>query len=127
MNAWYADLNRPPLTPPDWLFGPVWTVLYILIALSIALYYRTPKKTHLFRTTLLLTIHLIFNLSWTHLFFILQSPGLALIDIILLDISLLFLVYCFYKSIPLAAYLLLPYLSWVLFATYLNIGFFRLN
>lgn len=127
MNAWYADLNRPPLTPPDWLFGPVWTALYIMILISIILYYCATDKPHVLRTSIVLVFHLILNFSWTGLFFGLRSPSLALIDIVLLDISLILLLRWFRQSSVLAAYLLIPYLIWVLFATYLNIGFYWLN
>ena len=79
MNDWYRQLQRPPLSPPDWIFSPVWTVLYVMIAVAIVLYYRAPDKTWVKATTALLAAHLISNFIWTWLFFGLRSPGLALV------------------------------------------------
>ena len=127
MNAWYAQLNKPPLTPPSWIFSPVWTVLYLLIILAIILYYKTPGKQNVGLTTSLLLFHIVTNFIWTYLFFGLQSPFLALIDILLLDITLIILIVLFGRANTLSGVLLAPYLLWVLFATYLNWGFYRLN
>ncbi len=127
MTAWYATLRRPLLTPPDWIFSPVWTALYIMIATAIVLYYRSSHKPRLWLTTTVLGVHLLANLSWTYLFFGLRSPALALVDIAILDITLVLLFRWFGKTNRLAGLLLLPYLLWVLFATYLNVGFYRLN
>ena len=127
MNAWYSTLNRPPLTPPNWIFSPVWTVLYVTIAVAIVAYYRSPSKTHVGWTSALLIAHLATNFAWTWLFFSLRSPGMALVDILALDISLILLICLFWRASTFAGALLLPYLAWVLFATYLNFGFYRLN
>ena len=127
MNAWYAELARPPLTPPNWLFGPAWTILYIMIAVSIIVYYKSPEKEQVLLTTLILAVHLIANFSWTPLFFGAQNPLLALLDIIVLDVTLVVLIFLFWKASISAAVLLIPYLCWVSFATYLNAGFFWLN
>ncbi len=127
MNAWYATLNRPALTPPDWIFGPVWTVLYGMIATAIVLYYRAAEKSHVALTTTILVVHLGANFAWTWLFFRLQSPGVALVDILVLDVTLLVLIRAFWLANKLAGALLVPYLLWVLFATYLNFAFYRLN
>ncbi len=127
MNPWYSSLNKPTLTPPDWIFSPVWTVLYVAIAISIVLYYRSETKPHVRLTSVVLIVHVATNLVWTFLFFGLRSPALALADIILLDVSLVALIGWFWKSNAFAGMLLVPYLAWVLFATYLNYGFYRLN
>ena len=127
MNAWYEGLKNPPLTPPNWVFGPVWTVIYLLIASSLYLYLRTKPKQHPEATVILLVIHLISNFIWTALFFSLQSPLLALLDIFVLDLSLAALIFFFRKTNRAAAALLLPYGLWVGFATYLNFGFYLLN
>ncbi len=127
MNGWYATLNRPPLTPPDVVFGPVWTVLYVMIATAVVLYLRAPRKPHEVRTMVVLVVHLASNVLWTTLFFGLRSPALALVDILVLDATLVLLVAWFRRVRPWSGYLLLPYLAWVLFATYLNIGFLVLN
>lgn len=127
MNPWYATLNRPALTPPDWIFGPVWTVLYVMIGLSVVFYYRTPVRSYMWLTTGVLVLHLISNFIWTLLFFRLHSPAAALADILVLDISLVILILSFWTANKPAAILLLPYLAWVSFATYLNYGFYKLN
>ena len=127
MNDWYESLQRPPLTPPNWLFGPIWTVLYIMIALSIFLFVKNHKTGTGFGIYFLIALHLIANFSWTALFFRLQSPGLALIDIVVLDVSLMLMIYYFWQTNRIASTLLWPYLLWVLFATYLNFSFYVLN
>ena len=127
MNDWYESLQRPPLTPPNWVFGPVWTVLYIMIALSIFLFVKNHKTGTGFGIYFLIALHLIANFSWTALFFRLQSPGLALIDIVVLDVSLMLMIYYFWQTNRIASTLLWPYLLWVFFATYLNFSFYILN
>lgn len=127
MNAWYAALERPPLTPPAAVFGPVWTVLYVMIAIAIILFYRSGPQPRRQQTSILLAAHLAANAAWTSLFFGLQAPLAALVDILFLDASLLFLMARFWQANRLAALLLVPYLLWVLFATYLNGGFWILN
>jgi benzodiazapine receptor len=127
MNTWYTTLQRPRLTPPDWVFGPVWTVLYVMIAVSIFLFIRKYKIENGYGIYVLIVLHLIFNFSWTGIFFGLKAPGLALIDIILLDISLVFMIRYFWQADVVSSILLWPYLIWVLFATYLNASFYILN
>lgn len=134
MNTWYTQLNRPPLTPPDAIFGPVWTVLYAMIILSWTLFVITTLQERRrgntplpYRIYAVMAGHAVCNLAWTPLFFGLRSPGLALIDILLLDASLIVLIAGFWPRNRPAALLLLPYLIWVLFATYLNLGFWWLN
>ena len=127
MSTWYAELTRPALTPPNWVFGPAWTILYIMIAISIITYYSASGKQQVLLTTVILAVHLAANFSWTPLFFGAQNPLLALLDIIILDATLVVLIVLFWKASTLAGVLLLPYLCWVSFATYLNAGFYWLN
>jgi len=127
MNEWYEGLQRPRLTPPDWVFGPVWTILYVMIAISIFLFLRKYKSETGYGIYVLIVLHLISNFAWTGIFFGLKSPGLALIDILFLDISLVLIVWCFWQTNRMASILLWPYLMWVLFATYLNASFYLLN
>ena len=124
---WYATLSRPPLTPPDWVFSPVWTLLYLMITLAVILYYRTPIKAHVRQTTAVLIVHGLCNFSWTFFFFGLHAPFVALVDCVLLLLTLIVLVRWFLKANQWAGLLLIPYLAWVLFATYLNAGFWILN
>lgn len=127
MNAWYSALERPPLTPPDWIFGPVWTVLYLMIAVSIVLFLRQSFRERPVTAWILIVVHLASNALWTPLFFGMQRPGWALVDILFLDATLVALILRFWKSSRIASALLWPYLAWVSFASYLNAGFFLLN
>lgn len=127
MNDWYDTLERPALTPPDWVFGPVWSVLYVMIAVAIVHYIIRTRRERPYAVYALIALHLTTNACWTPLFFGLQRPGLALLDIIALDLTLVALVYLFWKADRLASTLLWPYLGWVLFATWLNAGFYLLN
>ena len=127
MNTWYETLQRPRLIPPDWVFGPVWTLLYVMIAVSIFLFIRKYKSENSYGIYALIVLHLIFNFSWTGIFFGLKAPGLALIDILLLDISLVLMIRYFWQTDVVSSIMLWPYLIWVLFATYLNASFYILN
>ena len=127
MNGWYDNLNKPPLTPPDWIFSPEWTVLYIMIALSFYVFLRSYKGEEGRGIYGLLAVHVISNLIWSPLFFGLQSPLLALLDIFILIITLSIIINLFRKIKKSAALLLCPYLGWVLFAAYLNAGIWILN
>jgi len=127
MTPWYETLRKPPLTPPNWIFSPVWTILYLLIGVVIYLYLTIPIQPLWSITTAILVLHLVANGSWSFLFFRYQSPGWALIDILVMDATLIFLVMSFWQVYLMAALLLMPYLFWILFATYLNYALFRLN
>lgn len=127
MNEWYETLNRPLLTPPNWVFGPVWSVLYLMIAVSLILFLKRYGKKTKFKIYLLISSHLISNFLWTTLFFGMKTPGWALLDIIFLDLTLILIIKHFWKNSRFLSALLFPYLIWVLFATYLNAAFFILN
>lgn len=127
VNDWYQTLQKPPLTPPSWVFGPVWTALYVMIALSLFLFVRNNRGGGGVVLYLILGLHLLSNVAWTGLFFGLKSPGWALVDILILDATLIFLVIRFWEISKVSSALLWPYLVWVLFATYLNAGFLYLN
>jgi tryptophan-rich sensory protein len=127
MNDWYERLQRPALTPPNWVFGPVWTILYVMIAVSIIMFIRKYKIENGYGIYVLIAIHLASNIAWTGLFFGLKAPGLALIDILFLDLSLMLMIRYFWQFNRIASVLLWPYLVWVLFATYLNASFYVLN
>ena len=127
MNEWYKTLQQPRFTPPDWVFGPVWTILYIMIAISMFLFLRKYKSENGYGIYVLIVLHLISNISWTSIFFRLKSPGLALIDILFLVIFLLLMVWVFWHTYRISSILPWPYLTWVLFATYLNASFYVMN
>ena len=127
MTEWYQSLNRPLLTPPSWVFGPVWAVLYAMIAAAIYVFVRSRTSGSGYGVYVVLGVHLAANFAWTAIFFRLHSPGWALIDILVLDATLICLVFSFWRAARLSSVLLWPYLAWVLFATYLNAGFYLLN
>lgn len=126
--TWYASLHKPFFNPPNWIFGPVWTILYFLIGIAVYFIWISGKKKKVVTQALLyFLIQLFFNFLWSFLFFGLQSPLLGMIDIIVLFILILVTIMKFSKVSKPATYLLLPYLLWVGFATLLNISIVLLN
>lgn len=123
--AWYKFLNKPSFSPPNWLFGPAWTVLYFLMGISLYLIWTSRKKTK--EALLLFWIHLFFNATWSIAFFGLRSPFLGFINILILLFLILVVTYKFWKINKLAGALFLPYLVWVSFATVLNYNILILN
>lgn len=124
---WYASLNRPSFNPPNWIFGPVWTVLYILLGISLYLIWKQIPSKERNNALLIFSLQMFLNFIWSFVFFYFNQIGLALIVIIGLWISIIFMLISFYKLKPSAAYLNLPYLLWVTFASVLNAGYFILN
>ena len=123
-RAVYTSLTLPAWAPPAWLFGPVWTVLYALIALSGWLYWRTGGTG---RGLGWYAAGLLLNAAWTPLFFAASAYTAALADILVLDVVIAGTVLLFRRTSPLAAALQLPYLAWTLFATALNAAIVVLN
>lgn len=124
---WYASLNRPSFNPPNWVFGPVWTVLYILLGITFfQIWNLVPSQERNLAITVFL-IQLLFNFCWSFIFFYFRMIGLALIDIIVLWCSIIIMLLLIYKIKPLAAYLNIPYLIWVTFALALNLAYYLLN
>lgn len=128
LSPWYAALAKPALTPPAWLFGPVWTVLFVLM--GIALYIVWSKGWGQKNVQVAMTIfavQLVLNVLWSYLFFGLQAPFFGLIEIVILWVAILMTIGTFRRvSIP-AAVLLVPYFLWVTFAAYLTYGIYTLN
>ncbi len=124
---WYETLRKPKFNPPGWVFGPAWTILYILIGIS---FYLVWSKTGFEKNKKALAsfiIQLILNATWSILFFGLQNPFIALIEILLLWLAILLTIISFYQINKTAGLLLLPYLLWVTFATILNFSIWQLN
>jgi benzodiazapine receptor len=121
--TWYHNLNQPSFTPPDWLFGPVWSVLYIFMGIILGHLFRQRAKTSLW---LIFISQLCLNLAWTPLFFYFHQITLALIDIILLWVCLLIWLLV-NRQQRLSVGLFIPYTLWVSFALVLNISFLILN
>ena len=125
-SEWYNSLNKPFLSPPDSIFMPVWTILYAMIFVSLILYLRGGLKGKS-KGLVYFIIQLLFNFSWTFVFFGMKNIFLALLVISAMLIFLLLNIIEFYKHSKMAGNLLLPYLIWVLFAFYLNFSYFLLN
>jgi translocator protein len=125
-DDWYAALAKPAWNPPSWVFGPVWTALYIMMGVAAWLIWdrhRTAARVAL----ALFVLQLVANAAWSWLFFGLRSPALAFADIVLLWLLILATALAFRRLRPAAAALLLPYLTWVSFAAALNFAIWRLN
>lgn len=126
--TWYASLNKPIFSPPNWIFGPVWTLLYFLMGISVFLIWKKSIKNKKIKNALLyFGIQLFLNFLWSLLFFGLHNPLLGLIDIFFLLCSIVLTISTFFKISKVASYLLVPYLLWVSFATILNLALFALN
>ncbi|WP_405435873.1 tryptophan-rich sensory protein [Streptomyces avidinii] len=123
----YSALVRPGWAPPAWLFGPVWTVLYGMMAVAAWLVGRQPDRLRVRRAHVWWSVQLALNLAWTPLFFAARQFGLALLDIVLLLAALATTVVLFWRLSRTAALLLVPYLVWVAFATALNASIWQLN
>lgn len=133
-QEWYNSLNKPFFTPPGWLFGPAWTVLYILMGGSLGMIWqivaigRYPIIIKFAkRGIVIFLIHFLFNLAWTPIFFGLQMPVLALVIIFIILALVIILIRHFYRLDRLSAFLLIPYLLWISFATALNLAIVVLN
>ena len=128
LGNWYANLNKPAFNPPNWIFGPVWTTLYIMMGISSFLVWRKGHDSKADRSAIAcFIVQLILNAIWTPLFFGLHSPLLGLIDIVLLLAAIILTIVSFFKISATAALLLIPYLAWVSFATVLNASIYLLN
>lgn len=127
VSTWYPTLIKPSWTPPDWIFGPVWSFLYIMIAVSGWLLYQSEYSHKRTVALILYGAQLALNFIWSFLFFSLRSPSLGLIDILLLCILISLTIIKAWPVRPLASLLLIPYLVWVMYATSLNAGIWLLN
>lgn len=125
IHTWYFQLTRPPGSPPNWIFAPVWTILYVLMAVAAwRVWRRSGKNPDVLNIWFW---QLFFNALWTPVFFGLHQIGLALIIIVVLDVLVIFTICAFAKHDRVAATMLLPYLLWICYATYLNLGYWWLN
>lgn len=151
ISGWYAGLEKSALNPPNWLFGPVWTTLYLLIGIALYLVWANQWRVsralmtsrtkpwnkyserlwtgswQKVNTVAVFAIQLALNTMWSLLFFGIKSPGLAFGGILALWFAILFTIMNFYRISRAAAWLLVPYLLWVSFATYLNFSIWLLN
>ncbi len=128
VRDWYGSLEQPPYTPPGWVFGVVWPILYVLMGLAAGILWNKPTgRKAVIAAIRLFLLQLFFNGLWSPLFFGFKRIDLALIDIAILWIVLLITTIVFYVQQKICGVLMLPYLAWVSFAVYLNTAFWILN
>ena len=123
-DQWYAALEKPSWNPPGWIFGPVWTLLYLMMAVSAWLVWR---KVGFQRPLVLYFIQLVLNAAWTPIFFGAHELGWALAEILVLWSAILLTTLSFFKVSKPAGWMLVPYLLWVTFAAFLNFTLWRMN
>jgi len=126
-GEWYASLKKPTWNPPGWVFGPVWTALYTMMALAAWLVWKRGGFAAQRRPLALFLVQLGLNAAWTPLFFGLHRPGLAFAEIVLLWLAIAATLATFWRVSRAAAWLLAPYLAWVSFAAALNLALWQLN
>ena len=124
---WYASLNKPSFSPPNWVFGPVWTALYILLGISLFLIWKLDSGKERNLAIFVFLLQLLLNFGWSFIFFYFKMIGFALFEIILLWMSIVIMLFLFYKIKPMATYINIPYFLWVTFATILNSAYYFLN
>ncbi len=127
-GEWYAQLTKPPLNPPSWVFGPVWTLLYLLMGISLYLVWsRASRHPGATLAVGVFAVQLVLNALWSPAFFGARSPGLGLIVIVPMVVLIAVTISLFGRISNVAGWLLVPYLAWVSFATYLNAAIWWLN
>lgn len=128
IDGWYKELIRPEFSPPNWIFAPVWTTLFLLMGIAVFLVWKEGLNQRGVKVALSLFItQLVLNILWSIIFFGAHAPGWALAEIVLLWLAILVTLFSFWKISRTAGALMLPYLLWVTFATYLNYSIFTLN
>jgi len=127
ISAWYVYLNKPQFNPPNWVFGPVWTALYIFMGVALYLIWKSPASRLRSKALLIFIVQLILNFAWSLLFFYFHQTGWALFEIEVLFVSIFLMSAIFFKISRPAAYLQIPYLCWVAFAAVLNASLWYLN
>ncbi len=134
LATWYPTINKPSFNPPNWIFGPVWTILFIMMGVSFFLIWNQCLKKkgrsdriYLHSSMIFFFVQLIANILWSFLFFFFQNPFLAFVEIIVLWVLIILTIYYFKKQSKVAAWLLVPYLLWVSFASVLNFAIWQLN
>ena len=124
-DPWYYLLTKPSFNPPDWIFAPVWTTLYLMMTFSIWIFWHSKKKE--IQTVYVYFIHIVVNTTWTIVFFLLHNLVLAAVILTLLIIMIIVMIYRFKSVNLISAYLMIPYLLWCLYALVLNLSLINLN
>jgi tryptophan-rich sensory protein len=125
--TWYAGLVKPSWTPPNWVFGPVWSALYLMMAVAVWLVWRWGGFAKAAIPLTLFLVQLALNAAWSILFFGLRLPGLAFAEIVILWFAILVTLIMFWRLSPIAGFLLVPYILWTTFAGALNLALWQLN
>ena len=124
---WYAGLHKPSFNPPNSLFGPVWSILYLLMGIGAWLVWKQPASSNRNQALLLFLLQFILNFCWAFIFFGMHQLGWALAELMLMWLAILLTIFQFGKFSSLASWLLVPYISWVSFAGILNAAIWKLN
>lgn len=127
LETWYDTLNKPEWNPPNWIFAPVWTTLYCLMGIAVWWVWRAAAWQQVRKTIILFAVQLVLNSVWSLIFFGLQNPGAALIEIVVLWIAIAATTTRFFRHSAVAGGLMSPYLLWVSFALFLNFTIWNLN
>ena len=127
VNDWFLTIQKPFFNPPNYLFAPVWTILYILMGISLFIVLQTPSSRSKKYAISIFMVQLLLNFCWSFIFFKYHLIGLALVDIILIWLAIICMIYSFYQINKKAGYLQIPYLLWVSFASILNGAIWYLN
>lgn len=127
ISTWYATIQKPTWNPPNWIFGPVWTLLYLSMAVAAWLVWRQSESRSVGFALILFAIQLALNVAWSGFFFHYHQIGVAVADVVLLWIFILATTLAFGRVAPAAGWLMVPYLAWVTFASILNATVWSLN
>ncbi len=128
IDSWFTTLNKPWFNPPNWLFGPVWTTLYILMGIALWIVWKSDAAEPVKKMAIyLFAIQLVLNFFWSLIFFNQHQLGWAFAELVLLWLFILATIFAFGRISPMAAWLMVPYISWVSFAGILNFTIWRLN
>ena len=127
VGTWYQGLAKPSWNPPGWVFGPVWTVLYAMMAVAAWLVWRDKGLAGARLPLALFAVQLALNALWSWLFFGFRMPGVAFAELVALCLAIVATVAAFWRTVPVAAWLMVPYLAWCTFAAVLNFALWRLN
>ncbi len=127
LGDWYPTLTKPSFNPPNWIFGPVWTALYFMMAVAGWFAWRAGPPPPAVAVRTLYVGQLALNTAWSGIFFALRQPGWAFVEVLVLWVAIAATIAVFYRRTPVAAWLLVPYLAWVSFASLLNFMIWRLN
>lgn len=128
VDSWYQTIQKPSWNPPNWVFGPVWTTLYVLMGIALFLVWKSEAADQLKKIAIgLFAVQLILNFFWSFIFFNQQQIGWAFAEIILMWVFILGTIFMFANINKAAAWLLVPYISWVSFAAILNYTIWKMN